>query len=71
VYADIFETLERELGERFAAPPVLSEHVAQGEYGVKSGRGFLELSPTRADELIERRNRAYVKLASLRRELES
>ncbi len=71
VYADIFDTLEAGLGESFAAPRVLREHVARGEFGVKTGRGFLELSETQADELIDRRNRAYVTLARLRRELEA
>jgi len=71
VYADIFQTLERALGSGFAAPAVLREHVERGEYGVKSGRGFLELAQAQADELIERRNRAYVALAGLRRELDA
>lgn len=69
VYADIFDTLERGLGARFAAPAILREHVFRGEFGVKTGGGFLELSQTEADELIERRNRAYVALAGLRRKL--
>jgi 3-hydroxybutyryl-CoA dehydrogenase len=71
VYADIYETLERGLGPGFSAPEVLQEHVDRGEFGVKTGRGFLQLSQAQADELIDRRNRAYVALASLRRELES
>ncbi len=71
VYADIYETLERGLGPGFSAPEVLQEHVDRGEFGVKTGRGFLELSQAQAEELIDRRNRAYVALASMRRELES
>ena len=70
VYSDVFETLERSLGPGFAAPAILREHVDRGELGVKAGRGFLELSQSRADELIDRRDRAYVALAGLRRELE-
>lgn len=70
VYADIFETLERALGAGFAAPAILREHVDRGELGVKAGGGFLELSPAQADALIDRRDRAYVALAALRRELE-
>ena len=70
VYADIFETLERDLGPGFAAPAILAEHVGRGELGVKSGRGFLDLSEAQADALIDRRDRAYVALAGLRRELE-
>ena len=71
VYADIFDTLEGGLGEDFAAPRVLREHVERGEFGVKSGRGFLELSQAQADGLIDRRNRAYVALSRLRQELET
>jgi len=71
VYADIYETLERGLGPGFSAPEVLQQHVDRGEFGVKTGRGFLELSQAEADELIDRRNRAYRALAALRRELES
>jgi len=68
VYADIFDTLERALGVGFTAPAVLRDHVARGEYGVKAGRGFLELSQDEARELIDRRDRAYVALARLRAE---
>jgi 3-hydroxybutyryl-CoA dehydrogenase len=71
VYADIFDTLEGGLGEGFVAPRILRERVDRGDLGVKTGRGFLELSDARADELIDRRNRAYVALARLRRELEA
>lgn len=70
VYADIYETLERGLGAAFSVPAILEEHVERGELGVKSGRGFLDLSQEQADELIDRRNRAYVALAGLRQELE-
>ena len=69
VYADIFDTLEEGLGEGFAAPQVLREHVERGDFGVKTGRGFLGLSKAEADELIDRRDRAYVALARLRQEL--
>jgi 3-hydroxybutyryl-CoA dehydrogenase len=71
VYADIFDTLEDGLGEGFAAPRILREHVERGELGVKTGRGFLELSESQADGLIDRRNRAYVALGRLRQELEA
>jgi 3-hydroxybutyryl-CoA dehydrogenase len=71
VYADIFHTLEGGLGDNFAAPRLLREHVDRGELGVKTERGFLELSQAQADELIGRRDRAYVALARLRQELEA
>lgn len=70
VYADIFETLERGLGPRFSTPAILRDRVEQGELGVKAGRGFLELSRAQGEALIDRRDRAYVALAGLRRELE-
>ena len=71
VYADIFETLERGLGPGFSAPGLLREHVGRGDFGVKTGRGFLELSRAEADELVARRDRAYAGLARLRREVEA
>jgi 3-hydroxybutyryl-CoA dehydrogenase len=69
VYADIYETLERDLGPRFSAPAVLREHVERGELGVKAGRGFSGLSQAEADELIAKRDRAYAGLARLREEV--
>jgi 3-hydroxybutyryl-CoA dehydrogenase len=69
VYADIYATLERGLGPGFSAPAVLRERVANGDFGVKTGRGFLELSQSEADELVARRDRAYAGLASLRDEV--
>ncbi len=67
VYADIYATLERGLGAGFAAPEILREHVGRGDFGVKTGRGFLELSQEEVDELVARRDRAYAGLARLRR----
>jgi 3-hydroxybutyryl-CoA dehydrogenase len=69
VYADIYETLERGLGPGFSAPELLREHVGRGDFGVKTGRGFLEFSQEEADELFARRDRAYAGLARLRREV--
>ena len=71
VYADIYATLERGLGPGFSAPEILREHVGRGDFGVKTGRGFLELSQAEADELVARRDRAYAALARLRREVEA
>jgi 3-hydroxybutyryl-CoA dehydrogenase len=69
VYADSFKTLERAFGERFAAPKVLTDLVAQGRFGVKSGSGFLELDPEKREELIAYRNKAYSAMNDLLREL--
>ncbi len=38
----IAEQLERDLGPRFAPPPLLRDMVAEGRLGRKSGRGFYE-----------------------------
>ena len=69
VYANGFATLEGAFGERLAAPQVLTDLVAQGRFGVKTGSGFLELEPDKRDELIAYRNRAYSAMAALLREL--
>jgi 3-hydroxybutyryl-CoA dehydrogenase len=69
VYADSFKTLERAFGERLAAPKVLTDLVAQGRFGVKSGSGFLELDPEKREELIAYRNKAYSAMDNLLREL--
>jgi len=69
VYADSFKTLEQAFGERLAAPKVLTDLVAQGKIGLKSGSGFLELDPDKREELIAYRNKAYSAMSGLLREL--
>jgi 3-hydroxybutyryl-CoA dehydrogenase len=69
VYADSFKTLERAFGERLAAPKVLTDLVAQGRFGIKTGSGFLELEPDKREELVAYRNRAYSAMNALLREL--
>jgi 3-hydroxybutyryl-CoA dehydrogenase len=69
VYAASFTTLEQAFGERLAAPKVLTDLVAQGRFGVKSGSGFLELDPEKREELIAYRNKAYSGMNDLLREL--
>jgi 3-hydroxybutyryl-CoA dehydrogenase len=69
VYADSFKTLERAFGERLAAPKVLTDLVAQGRFGVKTGSGFLELDPEKRAALIAYRNRAYRAMNDLLQEL--
>ena len=69
VYAASFTTLERAFGERLAAPKVLTDLVAQGRFGVKSGSGFLELDGEKREELIAYRNKAYSAMSDLLREL--
>jgi 3-hydroxybutyryl-CoA dehydrogenase len=69
VYADSFKTLEQAFGERLAAPKVLTDLVAQGKFGVKSGSGFLDLDPEKQEELIAYRDNAYSAMNNLLREL--
>jgi 3-hydroxybutyryl-CoA dehydrogenase len=69
VYANGFATLEQAFGERLAAPKVLTDLVAQGRYGTKTGSGFLELDPEKREELIAFRNKAYNAMGELLRDL--
>ena len=63
VYTAVFEVLEKTLGGRFSCPEGLSQLVAQGRLGTKSGAGYYnfnmrEIAKTKAD-----RDRAYVAMA--------
>ncbi len=69
VYADIYATLEQELGADFHVPAAVEERVEKGDFGVKSGRGFLDISADEAAQLVERRDRAYRALSELRTEV--
>ncbi len=69
VYAFCYASLHEAYPERFSAPRVLGEHVDRGEFGVKSGRGFLATAPEAAPELAAYRDRAYGALARLLSEL--
>jgi 3-hydroxybutyryl-CoA dehydrogenase len=69
VYANSFKTLEAAFGERLAAPKVLTDLVAQGKYGTKTGSGFLELDPGKREALVAYRNKAYSRMDDLLREL--
>ena len=69
VYADVFETLERGLGDRFRVPPALRALVEQGRLGVKSGAGFSSYTPEAREHLLLARDRYYAALAALLAEL--
>jgi 3-hydroxybutyryl-CoA dehydrogenase len=69
VYAACFKTFEQHFGQRLATPEILSNLIAQGKFGTKSGGGFLNISAEKTAELIAYRNRAYRKLAELLAEL--
>ena len=65
VYMNVFETLERGLGDRFRVPPALRALVEQGRTGVKSGAGFSTYTPEARDQLLLTRDRYYAALAAL------
>ena len=65
IYAKGFAVLEGHFGDRMSAPGNLTELVAAGKYGTKTGSGFLELAPEKLAELIDYRNKAYKKMQEL------
>jgi 3-hydroxybutyryl-CoA dehydrogenase len=69
VYAFCYASLQTRWPERFATPPVLEQLVGAGKLGTKSGGGFLDVPADRIPELIEYRNRAYVRMQQLLDEL--
>jgi 3-hydroxybutyryl-CoA dehydrogenase len=69
VYASAYATLAAKLGPRFECPPSLTEHVARGDFGTKSGRGYLDLTRDEVDRMAALRDRSYVALAQLRTDL--
>jgi 3-hydroxybutyryl-CoA dehydrogenase len=69
VYANSYKSLERALGERYQVPQSLKERVERGDYGIKTGGGYLELSKSEAESLVAARDRAYVELNALRTKL--
>ena len=68
-YVGSFGVLEEGLGERFSPPALLTDTVAAGRIGTKSGGGFYELGADQLAELIAYRDRAYVAMAKLLDEL--
>ena len=68
-YAGSFGVLEEGLGERFSPPALLTDTVAAGRIGTKSGGGFYELGADQLAELVAYRDRAYVAMAKLLDEL--
>lgn len=69
VYDSSFRTLEKAYGDRFAAPEALAAMVKDGNFGLKSGRGFLDIDPGNRDTLLAYRDSAYGRLSRLRAEL--
>jgi 3-hydroxybutyryl-CoA dehydrogenase len=69
VYEFCYRSLQTGFPERFATPRVLSELVAAGKLGTKTGAGFLDVPAERIPELIAYRNKAYVLMQRLLDEL--
>lgn len=69
VYQGGFRIMENAYGERFATPEVIAKSVADGNLGVKSGRGILNLTSADQADLVTYRNNAYVQLNHLRDKL--
>ncbi|UEL28160.1 3-hydroxyacyl-CoA dehydrogenase family protein [Pseudarthrobacter sp. L1SW] len=69
VYESAYRTLEKAYGERFAAPEALAATVREGNIGLKSGHGFLDIDPAEKDALLAYRDNAYARLSQLRAEL--
>jgi 3-hydroxybutyryl-CoA dehydrogenase len=69
VYESSFRTLEKAYGQRFTAPAALIATVEEGNLGLKSGHGFLDIDPANRRALIAYRDRAYARLSIFRAEL--
>ena len=71
VYSNSYKTLSATLGPRFEVPPSLAKMVSEGDLGVKSGGGYLRMSKEEVTEILELRDRSYVALDKLRKDLGS
>ena len=69
VYASSFRTLEKAYGKRFTAPEALVATVEDGNLGLKSGHGFLDIDAAHQAALLAYRDNAYARLSQLRTEL--
>lgn len=69
VYSFCYASLQTSFPERFATPKILEDLVDAGKLGTKSGAGFLDIPAERTDELVAYRNKAYVAMGELLKEL--
>lgn len=69
VYAGAYRSLEEAYGERFSAPKSLLEKVEAGEFGLKTGGGYVGLDDKQKEAIAAYRNRAYAALSKLKKEL--
>ncbi|MFJ6000540.1 3-hydroxyacyl-CoA dehydrogenase family protein [Arthrobacter sp. NPDC092385] len=69
VYSFCYASLQTRWPERFATPASLKQLVDAGNFGTKTGSGYLDVPAERTAELIAYRNRAYVAIKKLMDEL--
>lgn len=66
VYQGILENLRGTYGDRFATPPAISDRVARGDLGLKTGRGFRTFDTRTRRELPSARDQMYIYLRLFR-----
>ncbi len=69
VYAFCYKSLQTGFPERFATPRILQEKVDAGQLGTKTGSGFLNVPAEQTAALVAYRNKAYVAMQKLIKEL--
>jgi 3-hydroxybutyryl-CoA dehydrogenase len=69
VYSNSYKTLAATLGPRFEVPASLAKMVSEGDLGVKSGGGYLRMAKEEVAEILGLRDRSYVALDKLRKDL--
>lgn len=69
VYSFCYASLQTSFPERFATPAILQDLVDEGKLGTKSGAGFLDIPAERTEDLVAYRNKAYVAMAGLLKEM--
>ncbi len=65
LWLKVYDNLASEISSSTQAPQVVRELVAQGHYGIKSGRGFydytVDFSKAELDEAVRRRDKGFLK----------
>ncbi len=69
VYEFCYTSLASEYPERFQPPAVLTERVAAGQHGLKSGSGFLSTPAEDLSAITEYRDAAYAEMARILEQL--
>ncbi|TFD27716.1 MULTISPECIES: 3-hydroxyacyl-CoA dehydrogenase family protein [Cryobacterium] len=69
VYEAAYRTLETAYGDRFSPPESLTRIIKNGDLGLKSGRGILDIDAAETEALLAYRDHAYARLSQLRVEL--